>query len=245
MMDFGLVDALLGRRSRRFFQGAEIPDGVFAYKSKHKSMPLSELERLLVVAACGGSTSWHHMIYRAQIYAPYLSNYAAAAGGRTFPSAAGFYCSKTFFTDDEGVFVINDNGASDHVERRPDGSLPLEEVTDSLKANIRQIQKGRLKLPPEVPHVEAHNTWVVNQPGTLLVIPVGDLAQHVLLNICYMLQNGLVLYDDINGCAIPGIESFKTIVDVDNVWPITLSGYALRARGFVRSQIWSGRAVSS
>ncbi len=40
---------------------------------------------------------------------------------------------------------------------------------------------SRLGVPPEVPYVEAHNTWVVNHPGTLLVIPVGDLAQHLLL----------------------------------------------------------------
>jgi hypothetical protein len=76
-------------------------------------------------------------------------------------------------------------------------------------------------LPPEVPHVEPHNTWVVNHPGTLLVIPVGDLAQHVLLNLCYMLQNGLVLYDDIHRQAVPGIERFKDMVDVENVWPLT------------------------
>lgn len=29
MLRFGLIEALLGRRSRRFFMGAEIPDGVF------------------------------------------------------------------------------------------------------------------------------------------------------------------------------------------------------------------------
>ncbi len=76
MLSFGLVDALLGRRSRRFFLGAEIPDGVFAYQSQHQPVPLSELEKLLLVTACGGNTSWHHMIYRAQLYAPHLSNYA-------------------------------------------------------------------------------------------------------------------------------------------------------------------------
>jgi len=74
MISFGLVEALLGRRSRRFFMGAEILDGVLAYRSRHEPMPLSELEKLLVVAACGGNTSWHHMIYRAERYAPYLSN---------------------------------------------------------------------------------------------------------------------------------------------------------------------------
>ncbi|MHC4207776.1 MAG: hypothetical protein ACYSTT_24235, partial [Planctomycetota bacterium] len=64
MLSFGLIESLLGRRSRRFFMGAEIPDGVFAYKSRHDPAPLSELEKLLVLAACGGNTSWHNMIYR-------------------------------------------------------------------------------------------------------------------------------------------------------------------------------------
>ena len=85
MLAFGLIEALLGRRSRRFFMGAEIPDGVFAYKSRHTSAPLTDLEKMLVVSACGGNTSWHHMIYRAARYAPHLSNYAGAAGGRVFP----------------------------------------------------------------------------------------------------------------------------------------------------------------
>jgi hypothetical protein len=34
MLAFGLVEALMGRRARRFFMGAEIQDGVFAYKSR-------------------------------------------------------------------------------------------------------------------------------------------------------------------------------------------------------------------
>lgn len=221
MMDFGLVEALLGRRSRRFFMGAEIPDGVFSYKSRHKAIPLSELEKLLVVAAAGGNTSWHHMIHRARRYAPYLSNYAGSAGGRTFPSSAGFHTSQTFFTDDTGVYILEGRDAPACADRAPDGELSLDVVLESAKKGIRKIQDGRLRVPTETPHIEAHNTWVVNHPGTLLVIPVGDLAQHVLLNLCYMLQNGLVMYDDVNRRAIPGIERFKDMVDVDNVWPVT------------------------
>ncbi len=221
MMNFGLVEALLGRRSRRFFMGAEIPDGVLQYKSRHTAVPLSELERLLIVAACGGNTSWHHMIYRARIYAPHLSNYAGSAGGRAFPSAAGFHTSQTFFTDDTGVYFLDGRDAPACSDRAPDGSLSLDAVVESARKGIRKIQDGRLRVPTEVPYTEAHNTWVVNRPGTLMVIPVGDLSQHVLLNLCYMLQNGLVLYDDINGRPVPGIENFGDIVDVNNVWPIT------------------------
>lgn len=221
MLDFGLIEAILGRRSRRFFLGAEIPDGVFAYTSKHPPLPLSELERLLVVTACGGNTSWHHMIYRARRYAPYLSNYAGAASGRTFPSAAGFETSMTFFTDDQGVYVLEVRDAPALAEGKRDGSFDLAALLDAHRGRVRKLQEGRLGLPPEVPYTEAHNTWVANHPGTLLVIPVGDLAQHVLLNLCYMLQNGLVVTDDVNRRPVPGIERFRNLVDVSKTWPLT------------------------
>lgn len=221
MLSFGLMEALLGRRSRRFFRGAEIPDGVMAYRSRHPPFPLSELEKLLVVTACGGNTGWHNLIYRAERYAPFLSNYAGAAGGRSFPSAAGFHTSMTFFTDDEGVYVLDARDAPACADRSSDGSLDLDAVLDAARGRIRKLHDGRLGLPPEVPYTEPHNTWVVNRPGTLLVIPVGDLSQHMLLNLCYMLQNGLVLRDDINGCAVPGIERFGGMVDTGNTWPLT------------------------
>lgn len=221
LLSFRFLDALLGRRSRRFFMGAEIPDGVFAYKSGKAPVPLTDLEKLLVVAACGGNTSWHHLIFRAERYAPHLSNYSGAAGGRTFPSAAGFQTSTTFFTDDEGVYFLDARDAAPFAERENDGSLDLSALLETLQGRIRKIQPGRLKIPPEVPYVEAHNTWVANRPGTFLVIPVGDLAQHVLLNLCYMLQNGQVLRDDIHRRSIPGIERFKHLVDVNNTWNLS------------------------
>ena len=117
MLEFGLIEGLIGRRARRFFIGAEIPDGVLAYKSRHDPVPLSELEKLLVVTACGGNTGWHHMLYRAKLYAPHLSNYSGAAGGRSFPSAAGFHTSNVFFTDDEGVYFLDNRDAPACAER--------------------------------------------------------------------------------------------------------------------------------
>ncbi len=221
MLSFPLVEAILGRRSRRFFMGANIPDGVFTYASEQEALPLTDTEKMLVVSACGGNTSWHHMIYRAARYAPHLSNYAGAAGGRVFPSAAGFHTSQTFFTDDDGVYVLEMRDAPACDDRADDGSLSLDAFVDNVRKRVRRVHDSRLELPSEVPYTEPHNTWVFNKPSTLVVIPVGDLSQHVLLNICYMLQNGLVYYDDIKRRPIPGIDRFRDIVDVDNVWPIT------------------------
>ena len=183
MLSFSLIEGLLGRRSRRFFMGAEILDGVFEYKSRHKPVRLSDLEKMLIVSACGGNTSWHHMIFRGDSYVPHLSNYSGAAGGRVFPSAAGFQTSQTFFTDDEGVYMLEMRDAPAFAERTDDGSLSLEGFVDNVRERVRKIQDGRLKIPSELPFTEAHNTWVFNKPSTLLIIPVGDLSQHVLLNV--------------------------------------------------------------
>jgi hypothetical protein len=221
MRRFPLLDALLGRRSRRFARGAVIPDGPFAFRSHHDPMPLDDLETLLVVLACGGNTSWHHMIHRAERYAPHLANYSAAAGGRTFPSAAGFHTSQVVFTDDSGVYLLDTRDAPAWATRAPDGRLELDELLAAARGAVKKLEDGRLKLPPEVPWVEAHNTWVVNRPGSLLVTPIGDLAQHVLLALCYMLQNGLVLYDDVNRRPIPGLAQYDDLVDPESVWPIT------------------------
>ena len=148
MQSFGLVEALLGRRSRRFFKGAEIPDGVLKFKSRFEPMPLTELEKLLVVAACGGNTAWHHMIFRADRYAPHLSNYAAAAGGRTFPSSAGFHTSMTFFTDDEGVYVLDARDAPAFAERAEDGSLDPGAFLEAMRGRVKSsVTAGCNSLP--------------------------------------------------------------------------------------------------
>jgi hypothetical protein len=69
--------------------------------------------------------------------------------------------------------------------------------------------------------MEGHNTWIANHKGSTLIIPVGDLAQHMLASICYYTQNGYPLYDDIARKPIPGIEKFSNIVDVNKALPLT------------------------
>lgn len=54
LLKFPLMEALTGRRSRRFCMGVEIPDGVFASKSRHKLLPLNELEQLIFLSTMSG-----------------------------------------------------------------------------------------------------------------------------------------------------------------------------------------------
>src|SRR5207253_2550591 len=47
LLQFPFVDALFGRRSRRFLRGAEIPDGPLAFRSEEAPLGLSDTERLI------------------------------------------------------------------------------------------------------------------------------------------------------------------------------------------------------
>ena len=224
---FPLVEALYGRRSRRFALGNAIPDGPLAYKSEHEPLPLTELERLLVLSAMGGTTGWHYSITRHARYAPHVSNYAGAAAGRTFPSAAGFHTAELFFTDDSGVYLFPTRDAGALVDPA------TEEVTAELMVErhgerLRKLADERLHLPAEEPYVEGHNTWCANVPGSLLVIPVADIAQHMIAILCFFQENGYAIYDDVNDRKIPGLEEFSGLVDTDEPFPLTFAEqYAL------------------
>jgi hypothetical protein len=220
-LSFPLLAALTGRRARRFPLGASIPDGPLEFSSSHDPMPLSELEQHLLLTAAAGNTGWHYAIIRNARYAPHLSNYAGAAGGRTFPSAAGFHTTELFYTDDDGVYFFPTRDAPAQGERNADGSLDVDALVAAHRSRVRKLADGRLDLPREEPYIEGHNTWCVNTPGSTLLIPVGDLAQHHVLVLCYLVQNGYCIFDDVNGQKIPGIERFSKLVDVDEPYPLS------------------------
>jgi len=222
MLEFPFVAALTGRRARRFAMGDVLPDGPLAYVSQHEPVPLSELERMLVVTSMGGTTGWNYMITRHARYAPHLSNYTAAAGGRTFPSAAGFHTSELFFTDDSGIYLFETRDAHPVVAPDDDGALDVRAWVDAHRARVRKISDERLYLPAEEPYLEGHNTWCVNVPGSLLAIPVADLAQHAIAGLCFLVQNGIAIFDDVHGEPIKGIEQFSHLVDTTDTFPLTV-----------------------
>jgi len=221
-LEFPLVQALLGRRSRRFPLGASIPAGPLAFKSRQQPVPLTEPERIMILTAMAGATGWHYAhMYNAH-YAPHLPNYAAAAGGRIFPSAAGFHTSEIFFTDDEGVYFFGTRDAPALTDPGADRPHDIEVLSEAHSKRIRKLSDVRLHLPAEEPHISGHNTWVVNRPGSLLVIPVADVAQHQIANLCFYLQNGCALYDDVNKTPIPGLDRYRRLYDETNLLPLSV-----------------------
>lgn len=220
-MRFPLVEALLGRRSRRFPLGAEIPDGPLAYTSPHPPMPLDPLEQMLVLCAAAGNTGWINLHPHNPNYSPKIPNYAGSATGRTFPSSAGFHTVEFFYTDDDGVYFLPTRDSGLLAQREAGGALDLHGYLEAHRKRIRKLASGRLHLPAHPAHMEMHNPWAVNRPGTTLVFPVADVAQHHIAALCYLVQNGACFFDDVNGNPIPGIDRFSDIVDVQAPYPLT------------------------
>jgi hypothetical protein len=215
---FPLIEAIRGRRARRFAKGARIPDGPLAYASTEAVEPLTELQQMLLLSTVAGNTGWANLIPFNPDYAPQLPNYAGAAGGRSFPSSAGIQTTEFFFTDDKGTYFLptRDMAAVQPVAGQGD----LKAWLDAHRARIVTLSDKRLTIPRTAAHMERHNTWCANVPGSTLVIPVADLAQHMVMVLCYLVQNGACIYDDVNNRPIPGMERFAGLVNVEAPYPL-------------------------
>ena len=220
VLSFPFIEALHGRRARRFGLGSEIPGGPFEFKSRHEPEPLSELEEMLVVTAASGNTGWHYMLPHSDRYSPQLPAYPSSAGGRTFPSAAGYHTTELFFTNDRGTYMLETRDAPS-LAGQSNEPLDLHDYLEAHRSRIRVLSDQRLDVPPAEPHVAGHNVWCANKPGSLLLMPISDVAQYLIASMCYMVLNGGCLYDDINDERIPGLDKFSDLVDVDSPGPLT------------------------
>ena len=219
---FPLIQALAGRRSRRFCVGAEIPEGPLAFKSNQKPIPLTELEQMLVLTSMAGSTGWHYTISYNETTRSQLPSYSAGAAGRTFPSAAGFHTSDLFFTDDNGTYFFSTRDFHPPSEDYRGKREQLEDHLAEHRKRIRKLSDKRLHIPKETPYMDPHNTWIANHEGSTLVLPVADMAQHTLDGIWYYALDGKVIYDDIAKKPIPGVEKFPNVIaNQNNVVPLS------------------------
>lgn len=217
-VNFPLIEAIHGRRSRRFAKGATIPDGPLAFTSRHEPAPLTDLEQMILLSSVAGNTGWLNLFAFNRNYAPKIPNYQGAAGGRTFPSSAGFHTSEIFFTDDNGTYFLPTRDMHPVTQGT---QTDLKTWVEAHRARIVKLSDQRLNLPREAAHMEMHNTWCANVPGSTLVIPVADVAQHMVLTLAYLVQNGACIYDDINNRPIPGMERFANLVAVDTPYPLS------------------------
>ena len=208
VLEFPLVSGLFGRRSRRFGYGMSIPSGPLAYTSQHKPLALCDLEQALLVTAATGVTGWNFGIPFTVNQSEHLSNYSLRMTGRTIPSAATIGSSELFFTNDSGIYITRTRDLTPERLREFEEQDDITGIIGISQAATIQLHNERLYLPTEPPHLDEHNLWNSNRPGTTLFMPVGDVGQQLLALLAMYVSNGYTLYDDYKGCQGGKLEPF-------------------------------------
>jgi hypothetical protein len=201
LSEFSLLDALAGRRARRFGLGMEIPSGPLAYRSRAEPVPLTELERSILIAAGTGVTGWNFGVPFGPDRPEEHAHYTQRFTGRTAPTAAGIGTPMLFASDDSGTYLTNtrDLLPAKTPDVRQGGDDALHTMVEVVRTNTEQLSERRLDLPPAPPHMLEPNAWMANAPGSTLFMPVGDASEQVLGLMTMALANGNVLVDDIAG----------------------------------------------
>jgi hypothetical protein len=196
LSEFPLLSALFGRRARRFGLGMTIPDGPLAYRSQHPPLPLSETETLLLVLVGAGISGWNFGLPHTTTGAPDSGcNYPVRLIGRTYPSAAGIHASDLIWIDDSGAYLTQFRNLRPDQLQELNSTSDLEVLFEKARKHIVQITDRRVEIPREFPHIESHNFWVANQPGTTLFIPIVDLTEQVLDGLAILLGERALPFD--------------------------------------------------
>jgi hypothetical protein len=228
MIHVSLIDALRGRRSRRFGAGMKMPAGPLAYTSRFPAAPLTEAEEgALVFAACG-------------ITGPALADLCFAPGGggaimagltgRTIASGDGIQTVSLFVTNDAGTWFV----------KRPQQMQPAEisdliemSRADSFAEIYRkmrvQTSTKRAVVPSEPLFNISANQWSAHAKGTTYFLPVNDLS--------LMYINGLleILNEDTGAFILDERANFR---------PAGLGKFAKSKGGHLHDKIADGRGVT-
>ncbi len=196
LQQFPLVQALFGRRSRRFGLGMELPPGPVAFKSRHAPVALDRREQELLVAAGGGVSGWNFGIPYSPSTQDAYANYSLRLTGRSFPTGAGIGTPELFYTDDNGAYLTRLRDVAPTGNRELAEANDLERVLEVCRQSTVTVSGQRLTVPREPPHISEHNVWSANFPGSTLFLPVCDLSEYYICILGMLVQNRALVYDD-------------------------------------------------
>jgi hypothetical protein len=196
LQEFPLLQAILGRRSRRFGLGMEIPSGPLAYKSRHDPVPLSEEELFILVAAGTGVSGWSFGVPFGPSQPNQHAHFTVRYTGRTAPTAAGIGTPMLFFTNDSGTYITKtrDIQPSRMSQLDADGD-PLEQMAAVCRDHTTRLSDTRLDLPAAPGHVLDPNIWMANAPGSTLFMPMADASEEFLGMLCIFIAHGYLIMD--------------------------------------------------
>jgi hypothetical protein len=217
LRQFPLLHAIFGRRSRRFGLGMEIPSGPLAFTSRSEPVPLSALERAVLIAAGTGVTGWSFGVPYGPDRPDAHGHYTLRFTGRTAPTAAGIGTPVLFHTDDDGVYLTDtrdavppdeataaaspgggdaDDDPSDDADDAGATADRARAIIDHAERHTVRLADTRLDLPSAPGHLLDPNLWMANAPGSTVFMPVGDASEQFLGILSIFVGNGYVIMDD-------------------------------------------------
>jgi len=208
--NFGLLDAIFTRRSRRFGLGMEIADGKMKYKSRINPIPLKDIEETILIWAGTGMTGLSlGDLPRTGI--SWLFQWT----GRSWPCSCNSHSTELFYTNDNGMYMVKlfdlmpDESRASIFEGISDEEK-LEKIGKLFKKSMIKIEDGRADLPKGEPGLFDFNSWNVNKPGTTLFIPVTNTTVEymVLLFIYFGEKYGFNIIDELNGGRSCGLDKW-------------------------------------
>jgi hypothetical protein len=151
---FPLMDALFGRRARRFGLGMTLPSGPLAYTSRSEPVPLTELEQAILVASATGVSGWSFGVPFGPMTPGSHAEFTVRFTGRTAPTAAGIGTPALLYTDDEGCYATRTRDVPPERIREMQGiEDDAERILATVRAATRKIRDTRLDLPAQPPHM--------------------------------------------------------------------------------------------
>ena len=224
LLEFPLLDAVFGRRSRRFGMGMSIASGPLAYTSEHAPAPLTRLEQDILLAAGTGVTGWHFGVPFGPDRPGAHAHYSHRFTGRTAPTAAGFGTPVLLSTDDDGTYLTNNRDQTPSAVRTFGGEDgDLEKITAPVGEHTVKLTDRRLDLPAQPPHVLPPNLWMANAPGTTLFMPVADASEQTLGLLTMAMANGNFPVDDQHGRPAGDLAPFVRSGLLDDAKPTPIS----------------------
>jgi len=148
---------------------------------------------------CGaGVSGWHLGIeHTASGEAEGGCNYPVRLTGRVAASAAGIETSELIVSDDASTFITRFRDLDPVGLQELRAASDLGELLARAERHCTRLSDGRVQLAAAAPHMDAHNFWNANRPGTTLFVPIVDLTQQLLALLAMQLAGGAVPWDPV------------------------------------------------
>ncbi len=206
---YPLLEALRGRRSRRFGLGMQMEHGPMAYTSRHAPLCLTEDEEALLAFAACGVTGYAlaDLVYEKGQGGTIL----AGLLGRTIPSGDAIQTVALIVTNDEATYLIKrpQDFASHEI---PELARLAEqgEYTELYRRSRVKIKDGRAAPPTEPVFNLNCNQWSLYAPGSTYFLPVNEFSLMYINGILEIFNEttGIFIVDERNNFQPAGLKRF-------------------------------------